>query len=164
MKVFQLALLALCAAAAMAHTAGKSSADAAVVDGADRVDVSGSGSGSGSGSTFEVRVEEEATMSGKKGKKAKKAKKAKDMSAASPGLRVGSGSGKGKGGKLQATSGFTQHSVVGVAVMGVAGIAVGVAALAVRKNRMSTGYSAVTDITDVTPTHDATEHTPLVEV
>jgi hypothetical protein len=49
-------------------------------------------------------------------------------------------------------AGFTQHSVVGVAVMGVAGIAVGVAALAVRKNRMSTGYSAVNDVrTPCTP-------------
>jgi hypothetical protein len=104
MKVFQLALLALCAAAAMAHTAGKKAgtADAAVVDGADRVDVSGSGSGSGS-----ARIDGagEDMMTGKKAKKAKKAKKGEDMAAASPGLRVGSGSGKGKGGKLQATSG-----------------------------------------------------------
>jgi hypothetical protein len=108
MKVFQLALLALCAAAAMAHTAGKKAgtADAAVVDGADRVDVSGSGSGSGS-----ARIDGAGDMDMMTGKKGKKGKKGEDMAAASPGLRVGSGSGKGKGGKLQATSGASTSPV-----------------------------------------------------
>eukprot|EP00037_Helgoeca_nana_P032476 m.414021 g.414021 ORF g.414021 m.414021 type:complete len:203 (-) comp29228_c0_seq1:161-769(-) len=156
MKVFQFALLALCAAAAFAHSDGDSaggkrgSTAAAAADAVDRVLDSGSGSGSVD------RTGGEMTMSaGKKG--------------SSVGKGSGSGKGKGgksskKGGKLAATGAFLKNNVASVSLVGAAGMMVGIAALVVRKNRAQSGYVEMETVAVSTPGQvtGATEVTPLV--
>mmetsp|Transcript_29234 Transcript_29234/g.76582 ORF Transcript_29234/g.76582 Transcript_29234/m.76582 type:complete len:159 (-) Transcript_29234:312-788(-) len=156
MKVTSIALVTLlCLGSAMAGKKGKKGSDVSDIS-LDRTD---SGSGSDSGSGFD-RVD--FTNHGSKKSKSKSKKDPKS----DPGSKK-----SGTGSKLgwAAFSSSTSNQVAAVAVVGAAGVVVGIAALAIRRRRMADGFEQLPNVYEAGGEYSETEQavlderTPLVE-